>query len=92
MERIALRELRNHVSRVVRRARSGERLIITVDGVPAAEIGPISAAGRAVSLDELIASGAVVAPRVRTAPAEANPVRAPAGRSTADVLGELRER
>ena len=36
MERIAIRELRNQVSRVVRRAHAGERLIITVDGVPAA--------------------------------------------------------
>lgn len=92
MKRIPLRELRNQASRVVRRARAGERLIITVDGVPAAEIGPISAAERATSLDELIATGAVVAARVRAAARPAKPVSAPLGRSSLDVLNELRER
>jgi prevent-host-death family protein len=92
MERIAVRELRNHASRVVRRARAGERLIITVDGVPAAEIGPVSTATRAASLDELTASGAVTAPRTRTAPPPPRPTRAPSGRSSWDVLRELRDR
>jgi prevent-host-death family protein len=92
MHRIAIRELRNQASQVVRRARAGERLIITVDGVPAAEIGPVSAAGRDASLDELIATGAVAAPRVRTLPPRPTPVRAPAGRSSSDVLAALRER
>lgn len=91
MERIAVRELRNQASRLVRRARAGERLIITVDGVPAAEIGPISAAERASSLEELITTGAIVAPRVRTTPRRARPVRAPSSRSSSDVLHELRE-
>jgi prevent-host-death family protein len=47
MQRIPVRELRNQASRVVRRARAGERLIITVDGIAAAEIGPVSVAARA---------------------------------------------
>ena len=46
MERIAVRELRNQASQVVRRARSGERLIITVDGVPAPESGSVSGTER----------------------------------------------
>ena len=92
MDRIAVRELRNQASRVVRRARAGERLIITVDGVPAAEIGPVSAAERVMSLDELIATGAVVGARVRAAARPAKPVPAPSGRSSLDVLRELRER
>jgi prevent-host-death family protein len=92
MERIAIRELRNQASRVVRRARAGERLIITVDGVPVAEIGPIRPARRASSLDELIATGAVAAPRRPTIRRPARPVPAPAGRSTSEVLAELRER
>ena len=92
MERIALRELRNQASRVVRRARAGERLIITVDGVPAAEIGPVKAAERATSLDELIAPGAVVVARTRTPPPPPKPARVPSGRSSSDVLAELRER
>lgn len=92
MERIAIRELRNQASLVVRRARAGERLIITVDGVPAAEIGPVHAAGRVASLDELIATGAVVSARVRAAAGPAKPVPAPLGRSSSDVLRQLRSR
>lgn len=92
MDRIALRELRNHASRVVRRARAGERLVITVDGIPMAEIGPLSAAGRTASLDELLATGAVLPARARSAPTSARPVRAPADLSSADVLRELRAR
>jgi prevent-host-death family protein len=92
MERIALRELRNQASRVVRRARAGERLIITVDGVPAAEIGPVREAERATSLDELIATGVVVVARTRTPPPPPKPARVPSGRSSSDVLAELRER
>jgi prevent-host-death family protein len=92
MDRIPIRELRNQASRVVRRARAGERLIVTVDGVPTAEIGPVSAAGRAASLEELIATGAVVAPRLPTAAHAAKPVPAPSGRSSVDVLRQLRAR
>jgi prevent-host-death family protein len=91
MKRIAVRELRNQASKVVRRARSGERLIITVDGVPAAEIGPVSAVGRAATLDELIATGAVMAAPARTPPPPPRPMRAPSGRSSADALSELRD-
>ena len=92
MERIALRELRNQASRVVRRARAGERLIITVDGIPVAEIGPVSAPGRSASLEELVAIGSVVAPRLRSASRPPRPLAAPSGRSSSDVLAELRER
>ena len=92
MERIPVRELRNQASRVVRRARAGERLIITVDGVPAAEIGPVSAAKRSTSLGELIAAGAIMAAPVKAVARPAKPVPAPSGRSSLDVLHELRER
>jgi prevent-host-death family protein len=92
MERIPIRELRNQVSRVVRRAQAGERLIITVDGVPTAEIGPVGPAGRAATLDELIGTGGLVAPRHRTPPSLPKPMPAPSGGSSADVLAELRER
>lgn len=92
MERIGVRELRNQASRVVRRARAGERLIITVDGIPAAEIGPVSAADRSLSVEQLIAAGTVLAPRARKPPARARPLRAPSGRSSAEVLRELRDR
>ena len=60
MDRIALRELRNNVSQIVRRARAGERLIITVDGIPAAEIGPLRPVDRSTTLEELIATASII--------------------------------
>ena len=92
MERIAVRELRNQASRVVRRARAGERMLITVDGVPVAEIGPVRATGRGTSLPELIATGAVTGPRSRTIGRAPRPVPAPSGRTSSSVLRDLRDR
>ena len=40
MDEVGLREMRQHASDLVRRAESGERLIITVAGRPAAVLGP----------------------------------------------------
>ena len=92
MERIGVRELRNQASRTVRRARAGERLIITVDGVPAAEIGPVQSMTEAVSLEGLIASGALLPAQDRTPPPPARPLPAPTGRPSSAVLRRLRDR
>ncbi|MGW5189552.1 type II toxin-antitoxin system Phd/YefM family antitoxin [Kribbella sp. NPDC004138] len=40
MDALGLRELRQHTSDLVRRAESGEHLLITVSGRPAAVLGP----------------------------------------------------
>lgn len=40
MDRIGLRELRQHASELVRRAEEGEELLVTVAGRPAAVLGP----------------------------------------------------
>ena len=56
MERVGIRELRNNVAAVVRRASRGERVVVTVDGVPAAQLGPLEATA-GVTLDDLVAAG-----------------------------------
>src|SRR3954464_15503095 len=60
--RIGVRELRNDVAAVVRRAAAGERVVVTVDGRPVAQLGPLEPTG-APTLDDLVASGHVRAPR-----------------------------
>jgi prevent-host-death family protein len=92
MERIGVRELRNHVSRVVRRARGGERIVITVDGTPAAEIGPLSPAGSEATLADLVAMGVAIAPRDPGPPGPPpEPIRLPDGVTSESILGELRD-
>jgi prevent-host-death family protein len=60
--RVAVRQLRNDVAAVVRRAGSGERVIVTVDGRPVAQLGPVEPTGHP-TLDDLVASGLVEPPR-----------------------------
>jgi prevent-host-death family protein len=47
------RELRNHTAEVLRRVERGERLHITVNGRPVAELGPIASRRAFVPSDEL---------------------------------------
>jgi antitoxin (DNA-binding transcriptional repressor) of toxin-antitoxin stability system len=63
MDRIGVRELRNATASAVRRAGGGERIVITVDGRPMAQLGPIEAGDGVVTLDDLAARGLVTLPR-----------------------------
>src|ERR1700675_1352834 len=97
VERIGIRELRNYASRVVRRAQAGERVVITVDGVPAAQIVPLTEMAHERTLDDLIRAGLRWPPRPahpgRPAPPAPYPSqgagrqrRSCAGTATADAL------
>jgi len=93
VERIGIRELRNYASRVVARARAGERIVITVDGVPAAEIGPIVGPPHERTMEELVAAGLVIPPRVRSeTPPVAHPVKLPGRRLASDIVIDDRDR
>lgn len=46
MKTIPQRELRNRISRVLREVETGERMRVTVDGRPVAEIIPLEASRR----------------------------------------------
>ncbi len=65
MERVGIRELRNHSAAVVRRAGAGERIIVTVDGRPVAQLGPLEAGATALTIDDLAARG-LIEPARRT--------------------------
>ncbi len=45
MREVTVRELRNHGGRVIDRVQTGERLTITRDGHPVAELGPLPRQG-----------------------------------------------
>ena len=61
MSNLSLRELRNDVSDVLRRAESGEHFVVTVRGRPVAELGPLTGRPRflpATRLDALLRDAA----------------------------------
>ena len=54
MTDIASRELRNQTRSLLDRVASGERLTITVDGRPVAELGPVARRSRWMHRDEFV--------------------------------------
>lgn len=58
---MGIRELRAQLAEAVKRAGAGHRTIVTSNGRPVAQLGPLDETSP--QLDQLIASGAVVAPR-----------------------------
>jgi prevent-host-death family protein len=89
VERVGIRELRNNVAAVVRRAGAGERIVVTVDGVPVAQVGPL-AAPEAVTVDDLIAAGLADPPGRRDRPPAPEAEDAPVDIRPGSVLEELR--
>jgi prevent-host-death family protein len=65
MATIGMREFRSSLATYIRRARTGERVVITVDGTPVAQLTSMEADLTGVSMSDLVARGAVVAPRRR---------------------------
>ena len=93
VDRVGVRELRNYASRLIARARAGERIVITVDGVPAAEIGPIVGPFQERTMAELVAAGLVIPPRSAIdRSARPHPVRLSGTRTASDVVIEERGR
>jgi prevent-host-death family protein len=83
-----IRELRAELPDAVRRATAGERTVITRNGRPVAQLGPLDA--DAPALDRLVASGAVVPPRRSSEWRAPDPVQVWAGVRIDQVLRELR--
>ena len=87
---MTIRQLRNDVSRVLRRVKAGERLIVTSNGVAVAEIGPLQDRTSKPTLEELIASGKVIPPRTRAKPRPARPTHFSGPMITEQILEEHR--
>jgi antitoxin (DNA-binding transcriptional repressor) of toxin-antitoxin stability system len=87
---LGIRELRASVAAAVRQAGAGQRLIVTVDGRPVAQLGPLDAVTGQVTLEDLVARGLVTPPR-RTGPlAATDPVPVWSGARVDRLLREIR--
>lgn len=89
MEQLGTRELRANLAAVVRQAAEGERVVITVDGRPVAQLGPLVPAG-APTLAELAAAGLVEPPRRLDQPHPPEAVDAAVDVRLDRVLAEVR--
>ena len=89
MQRIGVRELRNQVAGVVRRAGGGERIIVTVDGEPVAQLGPLEPTG-SPTLEDLAAAGLIRLPGRPDRPAAPEPFGVPVDVRLSSVIAELR--
>jgi prevent-host-death family protein len=90
VDKVGVRELRNQVAALLRRAAAGERIVITVDGEPTAQLGPLDPPPGAFTVDDLIAAGLAEAPARTDRPAPPPAEDVPVDVRPDDVLDELR--
>jgi prevent-host-death family protein len=90
MERLGIRDLRNQTAAAIRRAGSGERIVITVDGRPVAQLGPLDPLDGEPTLEDLAARGLVTLPRRPDRPAPSVTVGVWAGVRLDRLLREVR--
>ena len=89
VEQIGARELRARLAASLRQAAAGERVVITIDGRPVAQLGPLEPTG-APSLPELAASGLVEPPRRLDRPSPPEALDAAVDVRLDPVLDEVR--
>ena len=91
LDRVGIRQLRNGVSGLVQRAAGGERIVITVDGRPTAQLGPLGA-GERLGLEDLVAAGLIDPPRQRGELDLPPPIPVPADIRLDRLLDQIRGR
>lgn len=89
---LGIRDLRARLASHVRQAGSGHRIIVTVDGHPVAELGPVGGSRTADTIESLIATGLLSAPTRTDRPIPPDPTPMPAGTTSERALLELRGR
>ncbi len=92
MEHLGVRELRREVSAAIRRAGAGERIVITVDGIPVAQLGPLEPTDAQLTLEDLAARGQVVLARRSDRPAPEFSMPLWAGTRIDQLVREVRGR
>ena len=89
VHQLGIRELRAQLASVVRQAGAGERVVVTIDGRPVAQLGPLEPSGPA-SLEELAAAGLLDPPRRADRPAPPDAADAAVDVRLDRVLDEVR--
>ena len=89
VNKIAMSVLRKELAGFLRRAKNGERMIITVDGKPIAQIGPLEPNG-SLDMDQLVTSGLVNEPTSVSSTKKPAQMSFPIDVSIETILSEMR--
>ncbi len=89
---IGVRDLRQNLATLVRRANGGERVIVTIDGQPVAQLGPITPNHGTVSLWDLASAGLVEPPSRHDRPIPPEPLPLPADVRAERLMEQVRGR
>ncbi|MGV3759671.1 MAG: type II toxin-antitoxin system Phd/YefM family antitoxin [Actinomycetota bacterium] len=89
MDQIGARELRANLATALRQAGAGERILVTVDGKPVAQLGPLEPTA-GPTLADLAASGLVEPPSRPDRPAPPDALDAAVDVRLDRVLDEVR--
>lgn len=92
MEHLGTRELRAELSAAVRRAGAGERIVVTVDGRPVAQLGPLEPTDAQLTLEDLAARGQLTLARRDDRPAPRFSMPLWAGTRIDQLIREVRGR
>jgi antitoxin (DNA-binding transcriptional repressor) of toxin-antitoxin stability system len=92
MDTINIRQLRASLATAVRRAGAGERVAISVQGRPIAQLGPLEPLGGEASLDDLAQRGLVTRPHRDDRPEPDTTIDAWVGTRLDRTVTELRGR
>ncbi len=88
---VGIRALREQAATFVKRAQSGDAVVITVNGEPVAELGPI---GKTIesptTIADLVARGVVIAPRRVKGYRYSDPISVHSGARIDQILREVR--
>ena len=91
-QHVGTRDLRANLASYVRAASTGHTIFVTLDGLPVAQLSPITQQADAPSLESLIASGLVQAPINGDRDFLTSAFELPAGLSSDRALREIRGR
>ena len=90
LTKAGIRELRNSVSDLVRRAGQGERIVITVDGRPMAQLGPLQPDAEGVTLHDLAGAGLIQPPAAAGEATMPDPYPVPADVRVDRLIDQIR--
>ncbi len=63
VDTIGIRELRANLAAAARRCAAGERVVITIDGEPVAQLGPVEPTDNHLTIEDLAARGLIAPAR-----------------------------